>query len=212
MKILRGAARYGKAGRGEAKQGKTGQGFYYERRRVMMVKNTAKKAEIERVEYRARPGAPFPTNKAEEVGIALEKIRLKNKGVLHTSDVLFEAQKTESKLHPYFEWKDGEAAEKWRLHQARLLVDHVEVVYIGGEIEESHPQYINIQNVNEDDKNSPERAYVDSVTVGNNEFLRQQALKSALQQLIHWKEKYKWLNELNTIVLEIIKLENKLDT
>lgn len=174
----------------------------------MVKSNTAKKIQIE---YRAKAGAPFPKEKAEEVGKVLEKIQKRHKGKLSTKAVLFEARNPKSKIHPYFNWKDGEAAEKWRLHQARLLINHVEVVYIHQEIEELYPQYINILNTNEDEKEEPERAYVDHITVGNSEFLRQQALTDALKQLIHWKEKYKWLNELNTIVQEIIKLEDKFD-
>ena len=43
--------------------------------------------------------------------------------------VLAEAKDPDSPLHPLFEWSDHEAAEKWRLQQARQLIRSVRVVY-----------------------------------------------------------------------------------
>ena len=43
--------------------------------------------------------------------------------------VLAEATDPDSPLHALFEWNDSEAAERWRLHQARELIRSVRVVY-----------------------------------------------------------------------------------
>jgi hypothetical protein len=43
--------------------------------------------------------------------------------------VLAEARDPDSPLHPLFEWNNDEAAERWRLHQARELIRSVRVVY-----------------------------------------------------------------------------------
>lgn len=52
----------------------------------------------------------------------LARIHAENGGVLRPRDIVEEARPAGSPLHEYFEWDDGEAAEKWRLHQARNLV------------------------------------------------------------------------------------------
>ena len=161
----------------------------------------------------AKVGAPFPKEKAQEVGTTLDRIRERNKGILLPSDVLENAKSPESKLHPYFDWKNTTAAGKWRKHQARLLINHVEVTYIYKKGEEHRPAFINIRNTsNESDKkDSPNtsRGYIDHITVGTNEEYRKQALQDALSQLIHWKSKYKWLNELNEVIKGIEQLEKK---
>lgn len=38
------------------------------------------------------------------------------------SQILDKARDAESELHKCFDWNDAEAAEKWRLQQARLIV------------------------------------------------------------------------------------------
>src|SRR5215207_3908418 len=43
--------------------------------------------------------------------------------------VLAEAENPDSPLHALFEWRNDEAAEKWRLHQAQQLIRSVKVVY-----------------------------------------------------------------------------------
>lgn len=57
----------------------------------------------------------------------LEKIRARNNGVLTPDDVVKDARSETSPLHPYFTWDDSEAANQYRLDQARLLIRNVRV-------------------------------------------------------------------------------------
>jgi phage terminase Nu1 subunit (DNA packaging protein) len=50
------------------------------------------------------------------------------RGRLTAQMVLQEARAASSPLHGFFEWDDSEAAEKWRLEQARELVRRVKIV------------------------------------------------------------------------------------
>ena len=50
-------------------------------------------------------------------------------GKLTPTLVLDAARAPEHPLHTHFEWRDGIAAEKWRLHQARELIRTVRCVY-----------------------------------------------------------------------------------
>lgn len=161
--------------------------------------------------YKAKQGASFSNKKAQVIGEELARIQTKNNGALTAPQVVKEAQKKKSLLHPYFDWEDNEAARKWRLWQARNIINHIDVVYVDNGKEKTKPMYLNILNVKKvDNEEESERAYIDIVTVGNNEYMRQQALKDALSQLIHWREKYKWLKELDTIVTKITELEKEL--
>jgi len=59
-----------------------------------------------------------------EVINELARINAMN-GVLRASDVVEEARPVGSPLHHCFEWDDVEAADKWRLQQARQLIRYV---------------------------------------------------------------------------------------
>ncbi len=48
-----------------------------------------------------------------------------------TPDVIVEeAAKPESPLHECFQWDDNKAAQQWRLQQARILINNIEVTII----------------------------------------------------------------------------------
>lgn len=48
-------------------------------------------------------------------------------GVIYPVDVVNAARNPNSAMHSQFEWDDGEAAEAWRLQQARTLIRRVKV-------------------------------------------------------------------------------------
>lgn len=70
---------------------------------------------------------------AVAVGKHLELLRKQEKGELTPEDVLKDARNNNSPLHSFFEWDDGEAAEQYRLQQARHLIRSVVAVYVDDE-------------------------------------------------------------------------------
>ena len=86
--------------------------------------------------FKARKGCPFSKKDVQKIGEELEDI--KSKGNLTPDRIVNRAKNTKSVLHKYFEWDDNEAAEKWRLSQARNITNHIlEVIVIRGtEVEE----------------------------------------------------------------------------
>lgn len=65
----------------------------------------------------------------EMIKAELEEIRAKAGGLLHAVDVVAYARKhSASALNAQFEWNDGEAAEQFRLYQARAVIRAVVVV------------------------------------------------------------------------------------
>lgn len=82
--------------------------------------------------FKAREGSPFSVKDAQKIGEELELI--KSKESLNPKNVLKRAKSKKSILHKYFEWDDSVASEKWRIQQARGIVNHViEVVVVRGE-------------------------------------------------------------------------------
>lgn len=63
------------------------------------------------------------------VGRHLELLRQQFKGELTPPDVLADARNPNSPLHGFFEWDDNEAAEQYRLSQARGLIRSVVAIY-----------------------------------------------------------------------------------
>jgi hypothetical protein len=60
----------------------------------------------------------------------LTKMARQNGGVLKVEDVLNEARDEGSILHKHFEWDDSEAAQKYRLQQARALIQRCKITLI----------------------------------------------------------------------------------
>src|SRR5690554_5358089 len=79
---------------------------------------------------RFQPGAPTDASAAKAVGDQLELLRQQRQGELTPKDVVDDARHDNSPLHAYFEWDDGEAAESYRLSQARGLIRAVVAVYV----------------------------------------------------------------------------------
>lgn len=72
----------------------------------------------------------------------LEKIRVRNGGVLTPEAVVAAAKKPTSPLHRVFEWNDSEAAKAWRIEQARCLIRSVHVVTTTSTREFAVPKYV----------------------------------------------------------------------
>ncbi len=76
--------------------------------------------------FKARTGAPFHKKDAQKIGEELSKIK-----VLNPEKVIDKAKDPKSILNKYFEWDNTKAGEKFRLQQARNIVNHViEIIVI----------------------------------------------------------------------------------
>lgn len=73
-----------------------------------------------------RPGARFKAD-ADKVGLELEAIRKKHNGKLKPANIVKRAKIKNSAMHCVFIWDDEQAAEEYRIHQARRLVSCLRV-------------------------------------------------------------------------------------
>jgi hypothetical protein len=152
---------------------------------------------------RFQPGA---VKDAKAVGDHLELLRAKFKGELTPQDVLADAKHDNSPLHSFFEWDDSEAAEQYRLQQARGLIRSVVAVY-----------------VSDDKPDVRQRAYVHIAEPGAPHYrevgcamsqtkTREMVLQTAWRELQVWKSRYKDLKEFSDLFEIIDGAEKRLPT
>lgn len=131
----------------------------------------------------------------------LRKIARSNRGLLLPQTVVEAARPVRSPLHARFEWDDTEAAEKYRIWQARQLI-RVCVELIPGV---STPTEVFV-SLSEDRLDG--RGYRVVTDVLRDEDMRAQMLEDALSELEIFRLKYRRLKEL-VAVFDAIDSVNK---
>ena len=133
--------------------------------------------------------------KSPAVIAELEAVREAGGGVLTPAAVVRQAKKKSSAIHNYFEWDNTDAAQKYREHQARLLI-RATVIMIPDADEETCA-YVSIIH------GSGNREYRHVVEVLSDDEMRERLLATALDELRAFKKKYKQLKELAAIFAAI---------
>jgi len=136
----------------------------------------------------------------------LEVIRKSSRGILRPKSVVDWARKHEdSALHNSFDWDDNEAAEKWRLEQARRII-RVSVITVE---RNSKPFRVRAYTMLKSD-GSGYRATAD--VVSDKELLAD-ALAQMQDEIDGWKRRYAHLRDLAPLLLsmeqEIKKVASK---
>lgn len=136
----------------------------------------------------------------------LDALRGKNpSGLLVPEEVVREAEKPSSPLHPWFDWDDGEAAKKWRLEQARCLIRDVEVTFTDDPAEKSVPKYVSLMS----DRQRPGGGYRETSRVLSSKELRKELEETAKKELAAWMARYRMLTDLCAKVGKAAGLEGK---
>lgn len=137
---------------------------------------------------------------AQVVGERLTQIR-KARGQLTPQDILQEAGRESSVLHPYFEWDNDKAAVEHRLSQARHLVACVVLVQ-SDEYEIKKPLRAFV-NISYEDSNS----YESVIEVMSNAELRERVLDTLESEMQRQKEKLESFTELTEVIdgIEIVQ-------
>ena len=113
------------------------------------------------------------------------------------AQILDKARDKNSELHKCFDWNDAEAAEKWRLQQARLIVCNL--VYKETSSESPPPVRLFF-------KTDGESGYKPTSLIMQNKDEYQKLLSRALAELNSFKTKYKTLSELDGVFDAIDKV------
>lgn len=111
--------------------------------------------------------------------------------------VLDKARDKGSELHKCFDWNDSVAAEKYRLYQARLVINHLIVVKCDVDEEKAEPIQFRVMLKNENDKDS---GYKQTLVMVRDEDEYKKLLEQAYRELHSFKQKYSCLSELANII------------
>jgi hypothetical protein len=141
----------------------------------------------------------------------LEHLTRQNGGLLRPDAVVEAARAEDSPLHDKFEWDDGAAAEKYRLVQARYLINVI-IKYVDvGNKKLPTRVFVSLST----DRYKNESGYRALVDVMSNADLKNQLLADAVSTMTHFQERYKSLQELNKVFSvmshTVKKLSKKID-
>jgi tRNA A37 N6-isopentenylltransferase MiaA len=123
------------------------------------------------VEIRFRPGAHVGKIDPEQAAEELQRIYREGGDKLDAVDVVEAARDDASPLHDAFEWSDTEAAEQFRLQQARRLIRAV--VIVENKVEPARPVWVHVEPHN----------YQPIETLVNDVQAFELALKATIRQL-----------------------------
>lgn len=162
-------------------------------------------------------GSRFPASQAETVGKFLVHLQ-EQSGTeeIQPKQVLEAARPKASPIHDYFTWDNQRAAEKQRLEEAAYLLRSIQIEYV--DLGPDHRagtmrMLVNIQReaVEAGEESRPsDRVYLPMLSVLKDPALRHQLLVEALDQAIHWKNRYGHFKELATIFEAIRRVEKRL--
>lgn len=133
-----------------------------------------------------------------------ELIKIHKTQGLTAPNVVEVARDKKNPLHSRFEWNDTAAAEQYRLYQARILINsiEVEIVSLPQEPRAAYFESVVIEN---------KRRYVPQFEILSNDDLRVQVINDAIKWLKHFKEKHEQYSEFKGISKEIEKIIEKED-
>ena len=130
---------------------------------------------------------------ADVVGGVLESIENKS-GSVTSEKFLNESRAASSPTHDMFEWNDGIAAEKYRLEQARHIINSIELQIVSDE-DIAKPAFINV----EVKATAKTAVYKNIECAFNNEEQKRNILLNALNELRSFERKYSSLKELSEV-------------
>ncbi len=122
----------------------------------------------------------------------IETIRKIKDGRLRPVDLVDEARNPSSILHPFFEWDDSEAAERFRRLQASRLLYVVHATIIGPQALARRPAYVRITV-------QKQRTFVTTAQAIKEPELSTRVITAALRDLLSWHRRYRDLTELKSL-------------
>lgn len=133
-----------------------------------------------------------PKMEDQEIQREFERLMKQDpRGLLRPEAVVKAAESSTHPLHSRFEWNDDRAAELYRLEQARFIIRSFEV-----EIPELK---VRVRALTSLDIDRASGGYRWTLECAERPDLREEMIRTALKELSHVQDKYKYLRELSDI-------------
>ena len=130
--------------------------------------------------------------KPNAIETELLRIAEEHGGILQPESVVDEARDKKSPLHSRFTWDDTEAAEQYRLWQARQLIRVVVHMIPGKNGNVSSRVFVSLKT----DRAEDGGGYRTMAVVLSDSEMREQLLAEAIAEMEYFREKYSRLKEL----------------
>ena len=143
------------------------------------------------VEFSAKPTRPLSNKVAEEVGPEIHALMQDNTGGELTPHEYLDWAKEnpDSKSYGQFEWEDTVAARKWRVHQARNIINSIEIKVIDDRGDTVIvPAFIHITKADTGEDARP--LYTSYENVLNDEESSSQVVDRACRDFLSWRRRY----------------------
>lgn len=139
---------------------------------------------------------------AQTAGEELERIE-RERGEITPAIVLEESRPEGAPLHSFFEWDNTIAAEKYRLHQAAVIICNVQVAVSSGNKQKTTRAFVNIS-----DRRGvgQQGAYISIRAAMADDATRKVVLQQALRELRYFMKKYRDYTELAEVFIVIEKV------
>lgn len=145
--------------------------------------------------------------------LVIQELRVlveKNDGLIRAADVVEAARDENSPLHNKFDWDDTEAAEKYRLMQARMLLS-ICIQYIDSGPKRV-PTKVFVSLSTDRTKRDGEAGYRTFVDVIADDDMKNQLLLDSLNQMRSFEMRYKSLKELDGLLSHMKNTRKKIAT
>lgn len=142
---------------------------------------------------------------AQTAGKVMEQIEERD-GEVTKESLLEEARDENSPIHNCFEWNDGIAAERWRLDQARHMIQDLQVEVVQIDEAEKAPAFVNVSV-----RGAGGGRYKTTAIAMVNEDERRQVLQNAIKDLEALQKRHATLVELSAVYAEVRKVRQKFD-
>ena len=146
------------------------------------------------MEIRLKTGAQIKTS-AAVVYKEIERVRKIGKGNISLQVLVDESKPVDAPLHSEFEWRNAKAANSWRLHQARKIVQSIEILPEG---KQPVRGYSSVQVVTEQAGSPAKSTFVfrSIEDVLSNPETRDELLGQAIRDALAFRKRYQALQEL----------------
>jgi len=140
---------------------------------------------------------------SEAIRAELEHVRRLGGGVLKPEAVVEYARDPETALHSRFEWDDTEAAQQFRIYQARQVI-RVAVEILPRTSTETRV-YVSLLR----DRTKPGGGYRQLLDVMSDEEMRSELVRQALGEFRRVRDRYQQIKELEPIFAAIEQFEDE---
>lgn len=128
----------------------------------------------------------------EAIRSAVENIERRD-GLCHPSALVAAARPKRSPLHTLFTWDDGEAAAKWRTHEARNIIRQIRVET--DDDDDATPAFVHVREITVEGVRS---GYMSTVRAMASDH-REQVIADVQKQLAGLRSRYKHLSEFDAV-------------